>query len=311
MNAGHLDFEIAPADPLQDKEVLALAAQAWSDEERASLWGEIRRAAQTDPDTVILIAARRGGQLSAAALAHILPGRAAVVWPPQFAVATPNLVEFPVAKLLGELTSRLAARGTQLAQAVLAVGDNLESARLAAGGFWQAANLLYLCGEAERFPTQPPKLPFELRPAASLSEAELVALIDRTYEKSLDCPWIDGQRTTTDVLRGHYAVGEYRPELWQIAIAKEPVGCLFVNLHPDVRHAELVYLGVTPQARGRGFGKALTQQAMWLARQADCDRLVLAVDLANEPAIRAYYAAGLKTWDRRAIWCHSLGRAQA
>src|SRR5262245_55142092 len=71
------------ADPLADKEVLALAALAWCDEERPLSWREIRAAAEADPKSVVLLAARLGDRLVAALVAHTLPGRAAVVWPPQ------------------------------------------------------------------------------------------------------------------------------------------------------------------------------------------------------------------------------------
>ena len=66
------------------------------------------------------------------------------------------------------------------------------------------------------------------------------------------------------------ASGEFRPELWQIARHEDDdVGCLLVNLHPDVKHAEIVYLAVVPEVRGRGWGLELTRHAQWLARQAD------------------------------------------
>jgi hypothetical protein len=34
--------------------------------------------------------------------------------------------------------------------------------------------------------------------------------------------------------------------------------------------------------------------------------LVLAVDAANEPAIRMYSLAGFRAWDRRAVWIKPL-----
>jgi hypothetical protein len=33
---------------------------------------------------------------------------------------------------------------------------------------------------------------------------------------------------------------------------------------------------------------------------------VLAVDAANEPAIRIYSVAGFRAWDRQAVWIKSL-----
>jgi mycothiol synthase len=80
------------------------------------------------------------------------------------------------------------------------------------------------------------------------------------------------------------------------------LGCLLLADHPDQRIWELVYMGIVPEARGRGLGLALARQAQWRARQAGAERLVLAVDAANEPALRGYAAAGFITWDRRSVF---------
>src|SRR5689334_9955302 len=99
-------FSIEPADPLADKEVLALAAQAWPEAERAFTWQSVRSAAEAEPASVCLLAARRGEQLLAAIVSQTLPGRAAVVWPPQFAAA--NLASAEVSgEMLRELTAVL------------------------------------------------------------------------------------------------------------------------------------------------------------------------------------------------------------
>jgi ribosomal protein S18 acetylase RimI-like enzyme len=301
---------IALADPLADKEALALASLAWPDDERGQQWRDVRAAASGDPSSVVLVVARDREHLVAAAVAQIMPGRAAVVWPPQF-VANPRAArENEAGLLLTEMAAALAARGAVLAQALLAIDDLLQAGRLAAGGFWRAANLLYLSAEASVFPSEPPALPFALTPYAEYDAAGFLALIERTYEGTLDCPQIDGLRSTADVVRGHQAVGTFRPELWQIArLGDRDAGCLLVSLHPEVGHAELVYLGVIPDFRGRGFGQALTRQALWLAAESQCDRLVLAVDAGNEPAIRSYQAAGLSAWDRRGIWIRPLRTA--
>jgi ribosomal-protein-alanine N-acetyltransferase len=79
-----------------------------------------------------------------------------------------------------------------------------------------------------------------------------------------------------------------------------------MNLHPDVRHAEIVYIAMIPEVRGRGWGRELIKQAIELARRAGAERIVLAVDAANQPAIRIYQALGFFEFDRRAVWVRSL-----
>ena len=304
------EITIASADPLADKEVLALAALAWADADRAASWQEIRRVAKEDPASVALLSASCSGRLVGAAIAHVLPGRAAIVWQPQLLPHEPthSSPSLPAA-LLRRLTEILARGNSQFAQALLASGDAAAAEHFGAAGFYRAAELLYLSGESAIFPNEPPRLPFELRPSDALAEPQLCELIDHTYVGTLDCPQIDGLRDTADVLQGYRGVGEYRAGFWQIAFHEgRPVGCLLINLHPDVRHAELVYVGLISEARGNGWGFLLTKQALWQAKQAACDRLVLAVDAANAPATNIYQQAGLTEWDRREIWVCPLGK---
>ena len=67
-------------------------------------------------------------------------------------------------------------------------------------------------------------------------------------------------------------------------------------------------MGVAPEARGQGIGLEITRQAQWLAAREHAERLVLAVDAANQPAIDVYAAAGFTGWDRRSVFVHMLKR---
>src|SRR5262249_36931749 len=102
-------------------------------------------------------------------------------------------------------------------------------------------------------------------------------------------------------------VGDFRPDLWLFARHNNAdVGCLLMNLHPDVRHAEIVYVALAPEVRGQAWGAALTQMALWRAKQAGAERVVLAVDSNNQPAIRVYQSLGFFEFDRREVWIRSL-----
>ena len=79
-----------------------------------------------------------------------------------------------------------------------------------------------------------------------------------------------------------------------------------MNLHPDVRHAEIVYVALIPEVRGRRWGLELIKLALELARRASAERVVLAVDAANQPAIRLYNELGFFEFDRRAVWVRRL-----
>jgi len=190
-----------------------------------------------------------------------------------------------------------------IAQSLLATGDAQSGKWLEIGGFSHAADLLYLTADASRDPAEPPQLPFELEAFTPSAKQRLIDVIQRTYIGTLDCPQLDGLRKTADVIDGYQFVGEFRPELWfLVRHGTEDVGCLLMNLHPDVQHAEIIYLAVTPEVRGRGWGVLLAKFALWLARQTKSDRAVLAVDAANKPAVRMYAVAGFDVFDRREVW---------
>jgi mycothiol synthase len=294
-------------DPAADKEALALAAQAWPEAERAGYWQAIRSlVSQGHPERAVLLAIRNADRLLAAQVAQVLPGNVAVVWLPQFDKAPASDQAHLAAALFARMKHELKQGGAQMAQSLISAGDDASSTLFSSGGFSKAADLLYLAvdvnGAAER-----PVLPFELETYAPKHEKRWLELIDRTYAGTLDCPLIDGLRKTEDVFAGYRAVGEFRPELWHIAVHNgADVGCLLVNLHPDVGHAEIVYVAVVPEVRGRGWGLALTRYAQWLASQTNSQRLVLAVDAANEPAIRLYSQARFDVFDRRAVWIQPL-----
>jgi len=57
---------------------------------------------------------------------------------------------------------------------------------------------------------------------------------------------------------------------------------------------ELVYLGLAPEARGRGVGSTMLRQAMQLILADQKRRFSLAVDSRNEPALRLYYRFGMQ-----------------
>jgi RimJ/RimL family protein N-acetyltransferase len=82
----------------------------------------------------------------------------------------------------------------------------------------------------------------------------------------------------------------------------QAVGCLLLTDHPEYGNVELVYMGLTPSARGRGWGMDIARFAQWQTRQLGRARLVVAVDAANKPAIKMYSAVGFQAWDRRRVY---------
>ncbi|MGB2802681.1 MAG: GNAT family N-acetyltransferase, partial [Phycisphaerae bacterium] len=125
--------------------------------------------------------------------------------------------------------------------------------------------------------------------------------IARTYEGSLDCPAMAGLRTAQDALETHRAASVFRAWAWHLAIeGGEAVG---VVLASEVEgRGDLVYLGVVPEARGRGIGRALLGQAIRDTAQMGLPALAVAVDTQNGPAVRLYAGAGFKEVRRRLVF---------
>jgi ribosomal protein S18 acetylase RimI-like enzyme len=170
--------------------------------------------------------------------------------------------------------------------------------------FRRLAELIYLTCEASRFPrerTAFADLTFVIYDNSH--QARLKQLIERSYDGTLDCAGLNGIRDIENVITGYQATGTYRPENWLIVRAGETdVGVLLLADHPKAGHWELMYMGLVPDARGRGWGRQIAQHAQWLAGRAGVERIVLAVDSVNEPALRVYRHSGFEMWDRRAVY---------
>ena len=279
---------------------------AWLDVDHETRRSILQHALAIDRgESRIVLAAQNQGELCGAVVAQVLPGRVASVTPPQ---TSPSDHRAQIAAgLLLRLSAELQTAGVQLAQSLLAPEDAASAAALRAGGYEHAADLLYMSAEADSFPEHALTLPFMLAPLSGSDESRLLRIVEATYAGTLDCPQIDGLRAIVDVLAGYRAVGESHDRLWSVARADgNDVGCLLLADHAGTRQYEVVYVGLIPEVRGRGWGLELTRQAQWLARQAGRERLVLAVDAANEPAIRSYATAGFRAWDRQAVWIKSL-----
>ena len=124
----------------------------------------------------------------------------------------------------------------------------------------------------------------------------------RTYEETRDCPEVSDVRTADEIIAGHQAQGTVPPEGWWLALdGAQPVGVtLLVQLIEG--DWEIVYTGVVPEARRRGFGREMLARALNQARAGGAEQLTLSVDGRNTPAWDLYRSAGFTAVDRRAVY---------
>src|SRR5690606_13719752 len=147
----------------------------------------------------------------------------------------------------------------------------------------------------------------EFVPCPPDANERLAAVVEATYEATLDCPRLDGWRATADVLDGYRATGEYDPSRWLIVRHQgQDVGCLLLTEHGESGHWELLYMGLARPYRGRGWGLRLVERALQEVRRAGRQQLVLAVDRQNHPALRVYRRSGFVPWARRKVLARRL-----
>lgn len=260
---------------------------------------EIEDAAELAHEALFI--ARRGDELRGAAWGQRQPGNFAVFWPPQIVAGEEEQSEY---RLASEVIDALDRTGIDLVQSLLAAPDISTINVLRHVGFRHLADLLYLSCEAGRFPLSAPE-PCEVQfeDYATTQRGRLIRLVERTYEGTLDCTALNGVRDLDDVVNGYQNTGTFRAENWQFVRRDgEDVGVLLLADHPQARHWELMYMGLVPDVRGRGWGRQIARYAQWLAHGAAVERILVAVDAANTPAADAYRSSGFELWDRRAVY---------
>jgi ribosomal protein S18 acetylase RimI-like enzyme len=179
----------------------------------------------------------------------------------------------------------------------------LDSARdlaLASAGMNPVAKLLQMERDEVRRPLASPtiqngKLGFKQHD--EISTRDWHAIIEATYIETLDIPELNGVRTIRNTLAG-YASTQPRmkqPRIpgtwWVIQDDCVNIGCLLLTPSDD-QHCELTYLGLAPTSRGKGHSRAIMDHLDSWATSHGIERMTLAVDIRNTPAIRLYQSRG-------------------
>jgi ribosomal protein S18 acetylase RimI-like enzyme len=248
-----------------------------------------------------LFIARRDGRLCGAAWGQRQSGNIAIFWPPQLVSGEVAQTSLPLAEVV---MRELDETAVSLAQSLLVDPEPAMIDVLQQVGFQHVADLLYLTCESERFPVAAPE-PCEVgfEEYRETQRGRLREVIERTYKDTLDCTALNGARDLDDVVNGYQATGEFRAENWLfVRSGGRDVGVLLLADHRPSKQWELMYMGLVPEARGRGWGRQIARYAQWLARGARVERVLVAVDAANKPAADAYRSSGFELWERRVVY---------
>jgi ribosomal protein S18 acetylase RimI-like enzyme len=299
-------IELVPCPTQEVRNALELVLRDLMPEQRRSIAAQLvgEHADGSPCDT--LVVARRGNVLCGAAWGQLQPGKTAIFWVPQFASSTTAEVAVDLTRAV---VRALDMADIEMTQALLPDRSAPIANTLESSGFYYLADLLYLSSIATSLSNASTESDGLNYVAYDGSKRErLIAILERTYEETLDCAAMNGKRQMDDVLDGYRASGVFRPENWLIVEREgQDVGVLLLAEDPAAALYELVYMGLVPEARGKGWGAQVARQAVRLASKSNAERVVLAVDAANSPALEMYGRAGFTAWDRRTVYVRFRG----
>jgi ribosomal protein S18 acetylase RimI-like enzyme len=254
---------------------------------------------EIDPAGVLV--ARHGEKLAGVVVAAALAGAGGLLWPPQVAEEAPELADALVAAAVAWLEKRSA----RLIQALLCPGEESLAAPLVRFGFRHVTRLHYLRHNLVATPAVTSDL--RMVPFRDAEPAIFRDTLLRTYEGTQDCPELNGVRTIEEILAGHKAQGQFRADRWWLALDRDQaVGVALTTYVPDWDGWDLSYVGIVPEARGRGLGRQLTSFVLEQARRARARCVNLAVDERNRIAWELYTRLGFVPEEDREVYLYFL-----
>jgi ribosomal protein S18 acetylase RimI-like enzyme len=250
-----------------------------------------------DPEGIWV--ARSAKQIVGVQVCVPLPGAASLFWLPAGDDASVDLVVQAGLRWARKI-------GCKIAQAIANPAELIGAEPLIRNGFRPTTRMHQLAHGFNNLRDESlPALRYEnycssLRPL-------FAATLERTYEATLDCPELNGIRTIDEILAGHQGQAKFHPQLWWLSFHDAtPIGVVMLVELCDGAW-ELAYLGIVPEFRQRGFGRAMTLHALHALRNQAAVRLLLAVDARNTPALRLYEALGFVEIEANDVLLHFFG----
>ncbi len=178
---------------------------------------------------------------------------------------------------------------------------------LSFGGFRKLTELIYLARPVEKAPQRRtnhvPSQDLNWTTFSDAVRASFCEAVRRSYVQSMDCAELTTIRTPEQAIAAHRATGIHDPGLWFVAAqGNELVGVLLMSKMRRQDALEIVYMGVSQDARGTGVADALMERALESARLVSANHLALAMDVRNLPARRFYGRWGFSRMATRCAW---------
>lgn len=262
-------------------------------------------AAASKPDLPIdrLWVAVDQGRLIGAALGWLQPDGVYLTLPPGVPPTTTCDAMCVARRLVAAIVQEMNASSWKLGQLLLST-EELEFAEpFQLLGFSHSTDLHFLARTTEQLPeaTLPPDFRW-IEWNEPTNADRFARLIEATYLQSEDVPCLAGLRNGVDALATHRLSGTLRPGGWRLLTGPTgDVAVLLLGDHATENAVELIYMGVSPMFRGRGFGRQLVIAALHTAAGWNRSATFLAVDAANASAVDVYRSIGFTEIDRRRL----------
>jgi GNAT superfamily N-acetyltransferase len=294
-------MDIGPAQPDEWPAAFNLALQYVPDDERPTRVANaltLLHAGEIDPAGIFV--ARTADGLVGVQVCIPLRGSSGLFWLPQVDPAWRNQ---PISdRLVQAAIPWVRQRGAKLAQALLHPSDLPHAGALTRGGFRHITDLQYLSHDLQDLPSVLAVDGLQFESFSAAIEPVFQQTLLRTYDNTLDCPELNGVRSIEEILDGHRAQGIWHPQAWWLAkVGETPAGVVMLTELPDGDGWDLSYVGLAPEFRRRGLGKALAVHAVAAAAQWHAAQLMLAVDQRNAPAQRLYESLGFQATGCRSV----------
>ncbi len=250
-----------------------------------------------------LLLAEEGERSVGAALVMNQADGVALVWPPIITCQATDVAGAEHA-LMARLCEEIDGSGAKLSQCLLTPDDVAETDLLQGHGFVHSADMFFLAraltqGDCEKGSTDS-ELEYETFCEANADR--YASAIEQTYQDSLDCQFLNGQRSGLDALASHKLSGRFDPSGWRLYRQNsEDIGVLLLNEHPDQDAIELVYFGIAPKFRGKGLGRRILAEGVRTAATSGRSVIFLAVDCGNSYANALYSELGFAELARRRV----------
>jgi GNAT superfamily N-acetyltransferase len=251
-----------------------------------------RLVARGELDLANLLVARRDAAIVGTVFCQRLAGAIAVIWPPRAVDDDPAVEDALTTAALRHVA------GVKAVQAFLPPEEARRAEPLLRSGFRHVARVWEMSRELSAWTSVGGASRITLVSYPDCDPAKFLDVLMRCHDDSLDCPEIHGIRDAQEVLEGYRECAPDRSRWWLAKEGNESVGVLILG------GDELSFVGVVPERRGRGIGRALVESACAVGPVR-----FVTVDSRNAPAVQLYRAARFETVAVRDVYLATLPRS--